>query len=132
MTDVMFWCALLLGIVYLIMRFYMYMILVTFKLSIFKVIKNSFIFTFLCFKRNIAGLIGVIVVIALNYVILAVFPPLGAIIPFLFTISLLGFVGSYTAYPGIKSYMIDPYYAENNTQVDDEEKMSDDRIFNDN
>lgn len=129
MTDIMFWIALLLAIVYIIMRFYMYMILVTFKLSIFKVIKNSFIFTFLCLKRNIAGLLGIITVLVLNYLILAIFPPLGAIIPFLFTISLLGFIGAYTAYPGIKYHMIDPYYAN---EPKEETTIDSERIFNDN
>lgn len=125
-TDVMFWIALLLGLVYFIMRFYMYMILVTFKLSTFKIIKNSFIFTFLCIKRNIVGVIGIIAVIALNYLILSFFTPLGAILPFLFTVSLLGFIGAYTAYPGIKQYMIEPYYTKPDVDADE------DRIFTDN
>ncbi|MBE6687826.1 MAG: DUF624 domain-containing protein [Ruminococcaceae bacterium] len=114
-TDVMFWIALLLGLVYFIMRFYMYIILVTFKLSIFKIIKNSFIFTFLCIKRNIVGVLGVVAVLIINYLVLSYFAPLGAILPFLFTASLLGFIGAYTAYPGIKKYMIDPYYTKDET-----------------
>lgn len=122
-TSVMFWIALMLGIIYIIMRFYMYIILVTFKLSIFKILKNSFIFSFLCIKRNIVGLLGVIAAVALNYFILAYFPPLGAIIPFIFTVSLLGFIGSYTAYPGIKKYMIDPYYTDETDKNQDTEKI---------
>ncbi len=126
-TDIMFWVAVFLGIIYFIMRFYMYTILVTFKLSIFKVIKNSFIFTFLCIKRNAVGLIGIIAVLALNYLLIAVFPPLGVIIPFLFTVSLLGFIGAYTAYPGIKQHMIDPYYADKDTPPEENAE----KIFSD-
>ncbi|MBQ9941318.1 MAG: DUF624 domain-containing protein [Clostridia bacterium] len=127
-TDVMFWIALLLGLIYFIMRFYMYTILVTFNLSIPKILKNSFIFTFLCVKRNIVGLIGIAAAVALNYFILAYFPPLGAIIPFMFTVSLVTFIASYTAYPGIKKYMIDPYYADKN----EPEQENNDTIFSDN
>lgn len=125
MTDMMFWMALLLALIYFIMRFYMYTILVTFKLSIPKILKNSFIFTFLCIKRNIVGVIGIALVVALNYFIIAIFPPLGVIIPFLFTVTAMAFIASYTAYPGIKKYMIDPYYTK--PEEDDEEK-----IFSDN
>ena len=124
MTDMMFWMALLLGLIYFIMRFYMYTILVTFKLSIPKILKNSFIFTFLCIKRNIVGVLGIALVIALNYFIIAFFPPLGVIIPFLFTVSAMAFIASYTAYPGIKRYMIDPYYTK-------EEEDNEEKIFSD-
>lgn len=126
MTDMMFWMALLIGLIYFIMRFYMYTILVTFKLSIPKILKNSFIFTFLCIKRNIVGVLGIALVIALNYFIIAFFPPLGVIIPFLFTVAAMAFIASYTAYPGIKKYMIDPYYTKN-----DSEDNNSDKIFSD-
>ncbi len=125
MTDIMFWMALLLAIVYFIMRFYMYTILVTFKLNVFKVLKNSFIFTFLCAKRNIVGLLGIAAVLVVSYLIFAYWPPLGMLLPFIFTTSLLGFIGTYTAYPGIKKYMIDPYYS------DDDENDREEHIFSD-
>ena len=127
MTDMMFWAALLLAIIYIIMRFYMYTMLVTFKLSIPKILKNSFIFTFLCIKRNVVGLIGIILVIVLNYLLIAFFPPLGVIFPFLFTLALISFIAIYTAYPGIKKYMIDPYYTKDEADGDDNQ----DKIFSD-
>lgn len=126
MTDIMFWMALLLAIIYFIMRFYMYTILVTFKLSVFKVLKNSFIFTFLCIKRNIVGLIGIAAVLVVSYLIFAYWPPMGMLLPLIFTTSLLGFIGAYTAYPGIKKYMIDPYYENDDADENEEKIFSDD------
>lgn len=54
--GVFFYVCLFLLIIYSFMRNYMYIIMVTFKLSIFKILKNSFIFAFLGIKRNLAAL----------------------------------------------------------------------------
>ena len=43
-VSVMLFAEILLFLVYLTMRFYMYQLLITFDLSIFKILKNSFIF----------------------------------------------------------------------------------------
>jgi uncharacterized membrane protein YesL len=112
MTDVMFWCALLLGIVYLIMRFYMYMILVTFKLSIFKVIKNSFIFSALGLKRNLLGTLGIALIVIIDWYLLKIFTPMGLILPIIALYGICAYIGSYCSWPKIKQYMVYPYETE--------------------
>ncbi|MBR6514194.1 MAG: DUF624 domain-containing protein [Clostridia bacterium] len=93
---------------YMIMRFYIYILLITFDLSIWKIIKNSLIFTFINLKRNILALTGIILAAIITWVLFAFFMP-GAItlaITFLFSVSM--FFGAYAAYPKIKEIMIDP------------------------
>ncbi len=110
MFSIMFFAEVLLLIVYLTMRFYMYLLLVTFDLGIFKILKNSFIFSIVGFKRNIVAWCGIISVIVINFYLLITIPMLGVIIPFLISIMLLMFMSAFAAYPVIKKYMIDPYY----------------------
>ena len=45
LTSMMFWSNVILAILYFFMRYYMYVQMVTFKLSVFKMIKNSLIFS---------------------------------------------------------------------------------------
>ena len=97
---------------YAVMRTYIYPMLVTFKLGTFKIFKNAFIFTFAGIKRNILGLLGMVIVVALNAFLMFVFLPLGAILPFVLTVAVCGYIGTYAAYPKIKEVMIDPYYDE--------------------
>lgn len=96
--------------IWVIMHFYMYQLLVTFKLSTYKILKNSFIFAMVGIKRNIVALIGIIVTILLNIMIYIYFLPLGGLLPFFITIALISFIGTFAAYPNIKKIMIDPYY----------------------
>jgi uncharacterized membrane protein YesL len=108
--SMFFYFSLFIAIVWVMMRFYMYTLLVTFKLSIFKILKNSFIFSLVGLKRNIVGIIGTVAVVGLNVIIYAYFLPLGGLLPFFITVALASFIGIYAAYPNIKKIMIDPYY----------------------
>ncbi|MCD7943955.1 MAG: DUF624 domain-containing protein [Clostridia bacterium] len=112
MMLTMFFISLLMFVVYIMMRFYMYHIMITFDLSIFKIFKNSLIFSILGIKRNIMAVIGFIIVLAINYLLFAVFIPLGVILPFVIVPALLKAIETYAAFPVIKKYMIDPYYRD--------------------
>lgn len=95
---------------WIMMRYYMYIMLVTFDLSVFKIIKNAFIFMFLGFKRNIVALLGMLSLLVLEYVLIFYALPVAVILPVLILISVFNFIGVYAAYPAIKKVMIDPYY----------------------
>lgn len=110
MASFLFGMMLIMAMLYIMMRSYMYVILVTFDLSIFKILKNSFIFAILGFKRNIAAFLAGLAVWILDYILMTVIFPVGIILPVLFLVSLTTFMGIYAAYPNIKRYMIDPYY----------------------
>ena len=99
-------------VLYFFVRMYIYLLMITFDLSIFKMLKNGLIFTVLGIKRNIACLVGTAIVVAFNFALYVVFIPLGLILPFVITVSVLNYISIYCAFPVIKKYMIDPYYKE--------------------
>lgn len=108
--SMIYFFSIFLALVWVVMRFYMYQLLVTFKLSNFKIFKNSFIFAIIGMKRNIVGLIGVALTILINVLIYMYFLPLGGLLPFFITVALVTFISTYASYPNIKKIMIDPYY----------------------
>lgn len=118
MIYIMFFLTFAMIIVYAMMRMYIYLMMVTFDLSIFKLLKNALFFTILGIKRNILALLGVVLLIALNYTLLILFVPVGVILPFILTFSVGGLMCAYAAYPKIKEIMIDPYYAESKKTPD--------------
>ncbi len=115
--DVCFWAICALAILYFFMRFYLYLMLVTFDLSIKKIFKNALIFTTLGVKRNLMGLLGIILLTAIEVVLFATLMPMnipiGLILPFLYYFSFTAFTSAYAAYPVIDRYMIAPYRGQN-------------------
>jgi len=101
-------------ILYLIVRMYIYPMMITFDLSVFKLIKNAFSFSVLGIKRNILAVLAIAVLAVLEFMLLSI-PftfAIGVILPLIYLFGLIGFIGNYAAYPKIKEIMIDPYYKE--------------------
>jgi len=119
MFVLFFYISIALFVVFSIMRFYLYVMLVTFDLSIKKMFKNALIFTALGFLRNALGVIGIISLVFLNYFILIVYIPIGIILPFIITMGLISFIEIYVAYPKIYDVMIAPYENEVNGDNND-------------
>ncbi|MBR5459874.1 MAG: DUF624 domain-containing protein [Clostridia bacterium] len=117
--------CLILGVLYTMSRFYLYPILVTFKLPVRKIFKNAFIFSIIGFKRNLAGLFGALAVIVINLLLYWFIMPIGGLFPFFITFALTSFITTYAAWPNIKRVMIDPYYTDKKP-VDDGD---DDPVF---
>lgn len=115
-----FYVSLLLACIYFVMRFYIYIMMLTFDLSIFKLLKNALIFTVLGFKRNIMAIIGMVLFCALCYFIFVTYPPIGMLLPLLLMIGTMTFMATYAAFPKIKEIMIDPYYRDEETPEDTE------------
>ncbi len=123
LDGVFFYTCIFLLILYSFMRNYMYLLLVTFKLSLFKILKNAFIFAVLGIKRNLVALLGMLLVCFINVYAFVLLPLVGLTLPLIITTATLSFIGAYAAYPIIKKYMITPYY-------DDQEVFEEyDRIF---
>ena len=110
--SMMFFASLCLALLYYFMRHYIYLMLITFDLSIFKMFKNAMYFTVLGIKRNFMAFLGTILIVILEYFLLIVYFPLAVIVPFVILPSLLVLIGVYAAYPKIKEIMIDPYYEQ--------------------
>ena len=84
--------------------------LVAFDIKIRKIFKNALIFSILGIGRNLMGLLGMVMVIAINVLLLLMLWPLGIVVPLIFPlIYLLPTVvlfATYGAYPVIEKYMI--------------------------
>ncbi len=132
----LFGVMLIIAMIYCMMRNYMYLMLTTFDLSLWKIIKNAFIFAILGFKRNIVAFLAGLAIWVLDYFIMITFLPVGILLPVMFLVSLTTFMGVYAAYPKIKEIMIDPYYVSDNVGArrrDDptEEEPEEEPIFTD-
>ena len=110
------------------MRFYIYLLMVTFDLSLKKILKNALIFTVLGIKRNLMAVIGIAVITAINVVLFPLFmmTPLSIaiplLLPFLYYFAVTAFTTTFAAYPIIDRYMIEPYRTP---ERDEEDEMSD-------
>lgn len=104
------------SIFYYFIRMYIYPMMVTFDMSILKLIKNGMLFAILGIKRNIMVLLGTIAVIIIQLLLLGVVMPVAVMLPVLITFGLLGYMCIYGAYPKIKEIMIDPYYKEESVE----------------
>lgn len=125
--NIFFYISLFLLLFYIFARFYMYIILITFDLPIRKILKNSFIFSIIGFKRNIIGFLCIAGVVCFNYYLFMVYMPIGTLLPFMITIAVCGFIAAYCAYPNIKKIMIDPYEKKNPKPQSDIEPIFIDR-----
>ncbi len=114
--SMLFWANVIIFILYFFMRYYMYVQIVTFKLTVFKMIKNSLIFTLLGIKRNILALLGIILLIFIELLFLlgsgGILVPLAVAAPLAILFSTFAYMKVYASYFKIKEVMIDPYYRE--------------------
>ncbi len=127
-NDLMFWAIAAMSVIYFFMRFYLYLLQITFHLSIRKILKNALIFTMLGIKRNLMALLGIILLAAIAIFLLAFFATvlgfntiaLPAILPFFYFLSFTSFMSTYAAYPIIDRYMIAPYAEMTTDESEDE------------
>ena len=121
MMSTMFFTSLTMALLYFFMRHYIWMMIITFDLSLFKMFKNALRFTVLGLKRNFMVLLGTIAVAAIEYFLMYAYFPLAVIVPFVILPSLLVTIGVYAVFPVVKKYMIDPFYEEVDVEEDEEE-----------
>ena len=124
-NDVMYFMIFAIAIIYLVMRFYIYHLLITFDLSTLKILKNSLIFAVLGIKRNFLAILGIVLLLALNIIFIIMFISIGItipmILPFFYIMATLGFMITYAAYPVIDKYMIAPYNSKKEIAEPEEE-----------
>ncbi len=139
--DFMFFATCALCIIYFFMRFYIYLMLVTFDLSIGKIYKNAFIFSILGIKRNLMSVLGIALLVGINVLLFIALSPLNLtiplILPLFYLLPSVTLLTTYGAYPVIEKYMIttvsDPddgdgekyeYYYDEEDAPEDEDKDS--------
>jgi len=121
-NGVFMYVALFMCVLYFIMRFYVYTIMITFKLSVFKILKDAILLSILGIKRNFLAVLGILVLSFISFEFFALLPSIGIVLPLIITLSVGMFISGYASYPVIKKYMIDPFYADNS----DEDEIGDD------
>ena len=123
-SYLMFFIITALIIVYLFMRMYMYLMMITFNITLYKMLKNALIFTALGIKRNLMAALGIVLGLALwaALSIVGIQYNFGVLmfIPAFIMFSLIGFVSVYCAYPVIKKHMIDPVVTPEEPETDSE------------
>ncbi len=131
----MFFAITAIAIIYFMMRFYIYLLLITFDIKIFKLIKNAFLFSILGILRNMMASLGIaflVIIHLLSLLLLFVGQSVQLIIPLLYFMPTTAFMAAYAAYPVIDKYMIAPYADE---KSDEEEYIyfkSDDNEISEN
>lgn len=123
-STICFYLVVLFAVIYFIMRYYAYLMLVTFDLKFGSMMKNAFYLTFLGWKRSLAALVGSALVVIVSVYAYLLLPTFGILLPFVIGFGLLNVIGVYCAYPVIERYMIEPYYEEHPEErpgSDDEE-----------
>lgn len=110
MSGIIFGITLALAIIYFFMRFYIYLQMVTFDLSIRQILKNSLIFTMLGLKRNVMAALGIALTVAVNFMLFFAFGGLLASVAILLPLVLLfasgAFMAAYAAYPKMMEFMV--------------------------
>ncbi len=108
-------------LIFIIMQYYLWVILVTFKLSLKEIYSNSFKLSILGLKNNIIILLGLALIYAFCYGLGIVGVGLTQFLFFLIVIFVLPsyrfLLIQFNVFPVIKKYMIEPYY-ENHPDED--------------
>ncbi len=134
LTSLFFWTSVVIFILYFFMRYYMYVQMVTFDLTVFKMIKNSLIFTLVGLKRNVVALLGILICIILEVLFLfglgGILLPFAVAAPLALLFALFAYMKVYASYFKIKEHMIDPYYREHPEEAPDA-KYEEDPIMKD-
>ncbi len=105
--------------VFIFMNYYIFTMLVTFRLTLKQLVKNAFIFAWVGFFRN---LLVTAIIAALTFVAVIYFFPFGFFYVAILHFALCGLIISFATYPLIKRYMIDGYDPETGERLDDKDK----------
>lgn len=97
------------GITFLIMNFYIYLMILSTDLSMKNILKNSFFLSFMSLKINILTLILSIFIAVVPIILISINLLFILFLPF-FPLSFIGFIIAFNIYPIIMKYVIKPYY----------------------
>ncbi len=110
--QVMFYLIIVIALFYIVVRTYIYLMIVSFDFSFGKIVKNALLLGCLGFKRNIAALLGVALFVVLNFYLLVFVRGIGFLLPFFVTIGLCIYSLVYAEWKVVEQYVVEPYYKE--------------------
>lgn len=134
-----------LALVFTFMKYYIYMLLITFKLTIKQIYKNSLIFAIAGMKQNFVIFFSILLLCALGYLICLFSIPVAITVIVLVYLFLFpafrSLLVQFAIFPLIKKDMIDPYYKDHPDEdkqqkmdlnvYDEPEENDEDRVFED-
>lgn len=94
----------MLSVIYTWMHYYIYVMMVTFKLTIKDIYRNSFLFALGKLPLNIfiTLIVGAVILLSVYYTFI------GSILAFIITIAFIGYVIIFSVYPTIDKYLLTP------------------------
>lgn len=100
------------GLVFVFMQYYLYVMMITFRLNLLQLYKNAFFFAFLGILPNllltaVIGILGYLL-----FVLTQVMPLVGWVLVIAIAFSFFGLLINFVVWPVLKKYMIDPYYSQ--------------------
>ncbi len=104
--------AIIISILYFIMRNYIYLMIVTFKIRFVAIIKNAALFVVLNFVRNLFTIAGVLIVLFLT-------TGVTVFCMAIFTFALARFIEVFNALPAINKYMLEPMRRKEGKQLEE-------------
>lgn len=134
------------SLVFIFMRYYIPFLIITFKLSIKQIYKNSFLLALAGMKRNIVISLVLAILYGLAYALLRINLVVGLavlILAYMFLFpAFRSFLIQFCIFPVVKKHMIDPYYRDHpdedidkrkdlNLDTNDGEEDTEDTIFQD-
>lgn len=115
------------SIIFIMMIFYTFLLIVTLKLNLFQIIKNSFMLSILGSRTNLITIFFVALILFAGF---SYFP--FSLLLFIFiAFSLISLISNYNSFPHVYRYLIKPYYETSGIENPYERKESDDAIFED-
>ncbi len=121
-TDIIFFINVGIFVLYLVMRRYMYLMMITFDISIWKMFKNGLIFSTLGLKRNVMAALGKVLINIVNIALIMLLLPLNIavplVLPLVYYFATSAYISAYAYYPVIEKYMITPYKDPDEAQED--------------
>lgn len=130
-TLVLYYACIFFAIVFYFMRFYMYIQLVTCKMTIGKILKNSLLLVALGIKRNLCALLGTVATVFILFYAYILVPQFTLVLILLFAVAFINLIGVYAAYPVVNKYVIEPYYEEHPEERPEDPWERTEKVFTD-
>ena len=112
-------------LMFIMMHFYIYLLVVSTNLTLFQIIKNSFLLVVISVKRCLLNLIILAILLFLFLYLYAIYPYSIFIVPFL-PLSFCCFLICFNCYPFIRKYVIQPYYKARGEESPEFDYLKDD------
>jgi len=123
LQSILFAVMLLANILFIFMKYYQYMMLITFKFTFRQLYRNSFIFAIVGLKKNLIISLPMLLIYAALFALAWFGGMIGEFIAFALLLTVVPcfrmLLIQFNIFPMVKKYIIDPYYKEHpNEDVD--------------